>query len=133
MADVGGLLDRLIEKHLGSLRAIVAAIRGLDVAIGHGGGEGREAAKKAFSLAHQIAGAAGSIGFAEVSLAGRALEQELRPLAEADSGANPQQLASIHALIDRLEAVVLAQRPETSSLYGRQSDALQAAARRREA
>lgn len=133
MADVGDLLNQLIEKHLGSLRAIVAAIRGLDAAIGHGGEEGREAARRAFSLAHQIAGAAGSIGFGDVSLAGRALEQELRPLAEAGSSPGPQQLLSIQALIDRLEAVVLAQRPETSTLYGRDADMLRAAARRREA
>jgi HPt (histidine-containing phosphotransfer) domain-containing protein len=126
MEETRALIERLVDKHLESLRGLALRIRGLHAEMRlDGPAAAGEAAAAALGLAHQIAGSAGSIGFGEVSIAARALEEQFRLIVERHEPMDADRTALIRAQIDRLNAIVAAQKPGDSTLLGREFAAAQ--------
>jgi HPt (histidine-containing phosphotransfer) domain-containing protein len=69
------------------------------------------------SLIHQMKGAAGSIGFPEISHAAAGLDENLKAL-QKQAGAVPKdQLWACVGLLDKLQRVAQGTTPEMSALY----------------
>ncbi|MCW5695312.1 MAG: Hpt domain-containing protein [Bauldia sp.] len=105
-------LQALIERHCATLRANTELIGQLIGSMA--GPDGGTAARQALDLAHQVAGAGGSIGFRAVSTAARAVEQELKRAIQAPAASSR---AALIVRFQTLRETVAAVRPEESSLY----------------
>ena len=68
-------------------------------------------------LAHQIKGAGGSIGFAQVSEAATMLDDQLKGLVAQGGDAAPEQMESVRALFLDLDQIAKGTTPESSTLY----------------
>jgi len=121
LSEGSGLQDqirRLIERHVVTFRENVASI-GRDIrAMWYRDEASADAVRQARDLAHQMAGAGGSIGFRPVTVAARSLEERLRPIGVDEPIPDIAGQAEIEALFAELERIVLGLTPEESTLYG---------------
>ncbi len=106
----------LVIRHCATLAERVDALHGITSSFA---GTDDPAAQigQARALAHQIAGAGGSIGFDRLSDLAAALEHKLDEVLEAAQPPSREQLAEIAVLCGDLERVAQQTKPEHSRLY----------------
>jgi len=110
-------LRALIERHCVTLREHVDAV-GRNLRRSFGPPEGDlDALAEAESLAHQLKGSSGSIGFSQVSAAATTLDDHLKTLCALGGRMNEAQRARLFELYDELRTIAEAISPEKSTLY----------------
>lgn len=108
-------LQALITRHCDTFRSNVASIRSLLPALRDNRPNRAQAAATAADLAHQLAGAGGSIGFRPVSVAAKALEDAIKPLLAV--APDTTRYAVLAERFAALETIVEGLTPEQSTLY----------------
>jgi len=76
-----------------------------------------DAIAAAEGLAHQIKGASGSIGFADVSRAATVLDDHLKSLVALGGDVTADQIEASIALVGELQRIATNTTPESSTLY----------------
>jgi HPt (histidine-containing phosphotransfer) domain-containing protein len=74
--------------------------------------------RDALHIAHQIAGAGGSIGFGEISALASDIEHALEPIVAANGTPTAAQQEKLDALLGEFRKVAAELRPELSTLHG---------------
>ena len=108
-------LRALVIRHCATLVERAGTLRG--VISFAGTGDPATQITEARALAHQIAGAGGSIGFDRLSDLAAVLERKLVEVEEGAQPASKVQLAEIEALCAGLEREAARTKPEHSRLY----------------
>jgi HPt (histidine-containing phosphotransfer) domain-containing protein len=116
-------LRELIARHCASLRTNAVLLVGFVAAMNEPDNVSSQAARDALHLAHQIAGASGSIGFGEVSALASDIEQALQPIVAVNGMPSPAQGERINRLVLQLQAAAAALTPESSTLFDLDPDA----------
>ncbi len=80
MDAIQNKLRELIVRHCGSLRSNAELLSGFIAEMNAPGNVSGQPARDALHLAHQIAGAGGSIGFSHVSVIASDIEHALQPI-----------------------------------------------------
>jgi HPt (histidine-containing phosphotransfer) domain-containing protein len=106
----------LVHRNHAKLLEHSAIVGGLLTQI-EAGGAVLEALTKAQNLTHQMKGAAGSIGFAEMGSAAAALDENLKALRKQSGAISPSQLQSALDLFAALQRIAGQTAPEMSALY----------------
>lgn len=110
-------LRALIERHCVTIHEYVDRIgRHLSQIRGPSPNES-EALTEAESLAHQLKGSSGSIGFMEVSKASTALDDYLKYLCASDETMTDEKQAKLLGLYGELRNIAEKISPESSTLY----------------
>jgi HPt (histidine-containing phosphotransfer) domain-containing protein len=124
-------LKNLIARHCETLRTNADLLAGFVAKMGDPDNGSGQAARDARHIAHQIAGAGGSIGFMEVSVLASDLERAIEPIVAVNGVPSAAQSEKIEALLAGLRKAAAELRPEMSTLYGVNIPAAAAEARRR--
>jgi HPt (histidine-containing phosphotransfer) domain-containing protein len=111
-------LRDLIARHCETLRTNADLLAGFVARMSDADNGSGEAARDARHIAHQIAGAGGSIGFAAVSVLASDLERAIEPIVAVNGTPSPAQQEKIGALLGELRKAAAELRPEMSTLYG---------------
>jgi HPt (histidine-containing phosphotransfer) domain-containing protein len=111
-------LRALIERHCVTIREYVDAIGQLLTRISEPSSSRPEALTEAESLAHQLKGSSGSIGFPDVSTAATALDNHLKYLCASDGTMTEEEQAKLLDLYGELRRISAGISPESSTLYG---------------
>lgn len=117
MDVVQNKLRDLIVRHCGSLRTNSELLEGFISEMSEPGNISGQAARDALHLAHQIAGAGGSIGFSNVSVLASDIEHALQPIVAINGTPSPAQRERIDGLVRQLRAAAESLTPEASTLY----------------
>jgi HPt (histidine-containing phosphotransfer) domain-containing protein len=115
--EQGGIQDQLrmlLHTHHGNL---LKQIDTLGQMLGDGAAHQAASVTAAEGLAHQIKGAGGSIGFAEISQAATVLDDQLKALVAQGGDASPEQMEAARALFLDLDRIARGTTPESSTLY----------------
>jgi HPt (histidine-containing phosphotransfer) domain-containing protein len=110
-------LKELIARHCATLRTNADLLVGLVARMGDPDNTSNQPARDALHIAHQIAGAGGSIGFAEVSVLASDIEHALEPIVAVNGTPSAAQTEKIDALVGKLRTIAAELRPEMSTLY----------------
>jgi HPt (histidine-containing phosphotransfer) domain-containing protein len=113
----------LIARHGEVLRANVELLAGLIAQMGDPANVSGQPLRDALHIAHQIAGAGGSIGFAEMSVLASDIEHALEPIVAVNGTPSPAQAERIGALMDELRKGAAELHPEKSALHGASTEA----------
>jgi HPt (histidine-containing phosphotransfer) domain-containing protein len=111
-------LKELIARHCETLRTNADLLAGFVARMSDPDNPSGQPARDALHVAHQIAGAGGSIGFAEMSVLASDIEHALEPIVAVNGTPSPAQTERIDALVGALRKAAAELRPEMSSLYG---------------
>jgi HPt (histidine-containing phosphotransfer) domain-containing protein len=117
-------LRELIVRHCGSLRTNSELLAGFISEMSEPGNTSGQPARDALHLAHQIAGAGGSIGFSEVSVLASDIEHALQPIVAVNGTPSPAQRERIDGLVRQLRSAADKLTPEGSNLYRVEGSAL---------
>lgn len=118
MDAIQNKLRELIVRHCGSLRSNAELLSGFIAEMNAPGNFSGQPARDALHLAHQIAGAGGSIGFSHVSVIASDLEHALQPIVAVNGTPSEGQRAKIEGLTRQLRLATYALTPESSNLFG---------------
>lgn len=110
-------LRALIERHCVTLRGHVEIIGRNLAHMSESSTRKPEALAEAESLAHQLKGSSGSIGFPQVSAAATALDEHLKQLCAAGGTVTAWEKDRLCSLYEELRNVTAAISPESSTLY----------------
>ncbi len=108
----------IVARHCEMLRTNADLLAGFIARMSDPGNPSGQPARDALYVAHQIAGAGSSTGFAEVSVLASDIEHALEPIVAINGTPSPAQKERIHALLDGLRKAAAALRPEMSTLHG---------------
>jgi HPt (histidine-containing phosphotransfer) domain-containing protein len=111
-------LKELIARHCATLRTNVDLLSGFVARMNDPHNPSNQPGRDALHIAHQIAGAGGSIGFAEVSVLASDIEHALEPIVAVNGTPSAAQTERIDALVGALRKTAAELRPEMSTLYG---------------
>jgi len=117
MEAVHNKLRDLIVRHCGSLRTNSELLQGFIVEMSQPANISGQPARDALHLAHQIAGAGGSIGFSNISVLASDIEHALQPIVAVNGMPTPTQREKIEGLVRQLCSAAEALTPEASNLY----------------
>jgi len=124
MEPVQDKLRELIARHCGSLRTNTDMLAGFIARMNAPDNISGQPARDALHIAHQIAGAGGSIGFAEMSVIASDIEHALQPIVAVNGAPSPTQRALIDNLVRQLRDVAAGLTPESSTLFHARIDAV---------
>jgi HPt (histidine-containing phosphotransfer) domain-containing protein len=110
-------LQELIVRHCAILRANADLLAGCVARMSDPDNASGQPARDALHIAHQVAGAGGSIGFHEISAIASDIERALQPIVAINGMPSAAQKARIDALVHRLQRVAAELKPQMSTLY----------------
>ena len=122
-------LRELVVRHCSSLRTNSELLAGFIAEMNEPGNVSGQPARDALHLAHQIAGAGGSIGFSDVSVIASDIEHALQPIVAVNGIPSPVQRERIAGLVSQLRTFADALTPESSTLFRVDASALAQARR----
>ena len=111
-------LKELIARHCETLRTNADLLAGFVARMSDPDNPSGQPARDALHVAHQIAGAGGSIGFAEMSVLASDIEHALEPIVAVNGTPSAAQTERIDELVGALRKAAAELKPEMSSLYG---------------
>jgi HPt (histidine-containing phosphotransfer) domain-containing protein len=111
-------LRDLIVRHCETLRANADLLAALIAGMRDSPRTSGQLVRDALHIAHQIAGAGGSIGFGEISALASDIEHALEPIVAANGTPTAAQQEKLDALLGEFRKVAAELRPELSTLHG---------------